>query len=188
MPSENYFLKILSWAIPFLLGLFASLIIDKIRAIRTNVKNRKFVEFYLLNTTLNSLTKLKSDYITIKERIESNKRLQSVSVSAHEDFNANVLHGITYVQYYNAYKEKYVLVNEIITMIEYMSTFLPGKLIEDYWEVINQHLDKKQLVGNWEHVQTCDYCKQKKEEFVGTISNRINECEILKERIEQLIK
>ena len=55
---ESVFIEIAKLAIPFLLGLFASFFIDKVRSILTNRKNRKFVKFYLKNSILKNLPPL----------------------------------------------------------------------------------------------------------------------------------
>jgi len=188
IPYETFLLKILGWTIPFFLGLFASLIIDKMRSVKTKSRNEKFIKFYLSETILKNLPKLKTDYLSIKDKIKTYKQTDDITVSAHEDFNTNVLNGLTSVQYYEVFNEKFVLVNEIITMIEYMSQFLPSNLHSEFYADINCHLKEKNDIGNLEHVHTCDFCRQKQQEFISVLSSRIKESDILKEKIEELIK
>ena len=50
--NDSIFIKIIGWAVPFILGLFASLIIDIIRNRIKNKKNKNFIKYYLQNSVL----------------------------------------------------------------------------------------------------------------------------------------
>jgi len=186
--NDSAFIKIIGWAVPFILGLFASLIIDIIRNKIKNKKNKNFIKYYLQNSILKSAIELNLGYKTIKEKIETyTSNGKSVS-SAHEDFNTNVLNGISSTDYYSAFKENFVLVNEIISMIGYISQSLPSKINNDFYDFLNSHLKEKGKIGDMEHVKECETCKQEKSATLQLLDSRIRETEILKKKIEEIIK
>lgn len=188
LPTESLSSKLIGWLIPFLLGLFASFFIDLIRNRIKNAKNRDFIKFYLKDSIYQNLPKLKLDYETIKEKIETYKSEEKNTISAHEDFNANVLEGISSVDYYSAFKKNFVLLNEIISIIKFLSQNLPAEINNDFYHFLDSHLKEIGKVGDKEHVLTCNACKQQQEAIIELLINRIRETEILKEKIEQFIK
>ena len=185
---ESVYIKIAGWTIPFLLGLFASFFIDKVRSIMTNRKNRKFIRFYLKNSILKNLPKLKTDFTDIRNKIETYNRNSKSTISAHEDFNTNVLKGITSIQYYAAFNDKFILLNEIISMIEFISQDLPSEVNNDFYSFLDSHLKEKNKIGDMEHVKTCEACREKKDSTLAILTSRINEVDILIGKIEKLIK
>lgn len=110
--NESLSVKILELTVPFILGLFASFIVDKLRNKIRNKKNRAFVKAYLRDSVLRNVLALKSDYETIKQKIETYASDGKSIILAHEDFNTKVLDGISSVEYYSAFKERFVLMNE----------------------------------------------------------------------------
>ena len=148
----------------------------------------KFLKFYLQDSILQNLPKLKSDYIDIRNKIETYDRNGKSTISAHEDFNTNVLRGITSVQYYEALHDKFVLLNEIISMIEFISHDLPCEINNDFYGFLDSHLKEKNKIGDMEHVITCEACKQKQNSSLAILTRRIIEVGILKDKIEKLIK
>ncbi|MGW8122935.1 hypothetical protein ACV07N_09765 [Roseivirga echinicomitans] len=181
-------MKIIGWALPFILGLFASLIIDTIRDRIKNKKNKTFIKYYFQNSVLKSVSELNSDYKTIKEKIKTYASEGKSVISAHEDFNTNVLKGISSTEYYSAFKEQFVLLNEITSMISYLSQNLPDKINNDFYGFLNSHLKELGKIGDQQHVNECEACKQHKSEILRLLDSRIRETEILKEKIEKLIK
>lgn len=186
--NESITVKILELTIPFILGLLASLIVDKLRNKIRNKKNKNFVKTYLRDSVLKNVISLKSDYETIKKKIETLESDSKNIISAYEDFNINVLNGISSVEYYSAFKKQFVLLNEIISMIEFLSQNLPIVINNDFYNDVNTHLKEINKIGDKEHVMECERCKQRKIATIVLLENRIKETDLLKLKIEELIK
>jgi len=185
--EKSLILEIITFIIPFLLGLFASMFIDILRSYKKISRNKKFIKLYLKDVILEVLPKLESAYTLVKKKTNQYE-LSFFSLPAFENFNTNVLNGIKPVDYYEIFKDKYVILDEIITMIKYISEKLPAEMHKDYYEFINNHLIEEDKKGDIEHVKTCDICIIRKSGFVSTIDSRIDEINQLKQLIEQLIK
>lgn len=188
LPSESLSYKLIGWIIPFLLGLFSSFFIDLIRNSIKNLKNREFIKFYLKNSIYKNLPKLELDYETIKKKIETYQSDGKNTISAHEDFNTNVLEGISSVDYYSAFKKKFVLLNEIISSIRLLSQNLPADINNDFYQFLDSHLKEKGKVGDMNHVLTCYACNHQQEATIELLTNRIRETVLLRKKIEELIK
>lgn len=185
--SGSFFSNIIGWIIPFLLGLFASFFVDFIRKSLKDKKNRNFIKFYLRNSIYKSLPILKSDYESIKLKIETLSSDGKKTISSYEDFNTFVFDGISSVDYYSAFKEKYILLNEIISIIRFLSENLPYDINNDFYHFINTHLKEKGKIGDEQHILICEACKQQKENTLEILKSRIKEIDILKMKIETLI-
>ncbi|MCK5823612.1 MAG: hypothetical protein KAG95_06385 [Bacteroidales bacterium] len=96
--------------------------------------------------------------------------------------------GIEPVEYYDIFKEKYTLLNEIISMIEFLSKNLPSQISIEFYDYINNHLKEKRLTGDVEHIKTCIACNDKQQDTLRIIELRIKEISLLKEKIEKIIK
>ncbi|MCD4774228.1 MAG: hypothetical protein K8R41_12685, partial [Bacteroidales bacterium] len=120
LEEKSVIVDIIGWTLPFLLGLFASLLIDKLRNFQKNKRNRNFILLYLKDTITPTLIELEKGYKQIEDQIKNHK-VGVFKTHAFENFNTKVLNAITPVEYYEIFKEKYVLLNEIETMIDYMS-------------------------------------------------------------------
>jgi len=186
--NESIYVKIIGWSVPFILGLFASLIIDIMRNRIRNKKNKTFVKIYLRDSVQKNVLVLKSDYETIKKKIETYASDGKSTISAHEDFNTNVLEGISSVEYYSSFKGQFVLLNEIISMIGFLSQNLPSVINNEFYHFLDTHLKEKNKVGDKEHVKDCETCKQQKVATLAILENRIKETDLLKQKIEELIK
>lgn len=186
--NESIYVKIIAWTIPFILGLFASFIIDIIRNRIKNRKNRQFIKYYLRNSILKSVVVLKSDYETIKKKIETYASDGKSTISAHEDFNKTVLEGISSVEYYSAFKKQFILLNEITSMIGFLSENLPCKINNEFYHFLDAHLKEKDKIGDKEHVKGCEACKQEKASILAILKSRMKETDLLKQKIEELIK
>ena len=173
--------------LPFLIGLFSSVIIDKIRETINNRKIKSFINMYLEKTILPELPEIEKITIKIKNKIK-NHSSDKIILPAFESFNSNVLMGINNVQYYKVFKEKYVLINEIISMIDFLSKNMSTKINDNYYDYINQHLREKNKIGDLEHVKSCFVCIDKKDDTIKILHSRIKEIKLLKEKIELLIK
>jgi hypothetical protein len=185
--EKDLFSDLISWTVPFLLGLFSSLIIDNLRGFRKKRRNKNFILYYLKNTILPVLPELESSYEKIRNIIQAYERC-FFTLPAFEDFNTNVLNGIKPVEYFEIFKEKYVILNEIITMIEYLSENLPGKINNEFYNYIDNHLERINEIGNKEHVKTCPDCQSRQAEVITVLDLRIKEIKLLKNRIEQILK
>ncbi len=184
-PTENQTINIIGLVITFLLGLFASLLIDKLRSYQKNKRNKKFIKLYLKNSILPNLPELDKGYKEIKSQIQ-NYESRIFKSPAFEDFNTKVLDGIKPVDYYEIFKEKYTLLNEIISMIEYLSHNLPVKINGEFYEFINNHLIEKNVEGDVEHVKNCNTCIGRQSLVKSILEMRIEEVKLLKTKIEEL--
>ena len=185
--DENLILELSKLIFPFLLGLFSSVIIDKIREVFNNRKIKKFISMYLEKSILPELPELEKVTLKIKNKI-SNYTSDKFMLPAFESFNSNVLNGIDSVQYYKIFKEKYVLLNEIISMIDFLSNNLPTKINESFYEYINEHLREKKKIGDLVHVKDCPTCIDKQKGTIMILESRLKEITSLKEKIESLLK
>ena len=185
--DNSWIIDLVKLIVPFLLGLFSSLLIDKLRDYHKNKRIKKFVNHYLKESILNDLPKLIESYELINNKIE-NYSDDPITIPIFEGFDTNVLNGIEPVVYYEIFKEKYTVVNEIISIIDFLSKNLPLKLNKDYYSEINGHLKEVNKVGDLNHIQNCDYCKSRKEYILGVLDLRISETHKLKKKILKLIK
>jgi hypothetical protein len=185
--DKSIILELSKLIFPFLLGLFSSVIIDKIREVINNRKTKKFICLYLEKTILAELPEMEEITLKIKSKI-SNYSSEKFMLPAFESFNANVLNGISSVQYYKIFKEKYVLLNEIISMIDFISNNFSTKINEDFYDYISAHLREKNKIGDLEHVRKCNTCIDKQESTILILESRLKEISLLKEKIEKLIK
>jgi hypothetical protein len=186
--EDSYLIKLLEFSIPFILGLFASLLIDTLRNYIKNNKNRKFIKFYLENSILKNLPQLKSNYEFVKTKIETYDSHETTTILAHEDFNTKVLDSLSSPEYYSAFKERFILINEITSMITFLSQHLPSQINNDYMNYIDSHLKEENKVGDIDHVKNCGTCLQEREAVINILKNRIKEIEILTQKIKEVIK
>lgn len=186
--DDTYLIKLLEFSIPFVLGLFASLLIDNIRNYIKDKKNRKFIKFYLENSILKNLPQLKSNYEIVKTKIETYNSHETSTMLAHEDFNTKVLESISSSEYYSAFKEKFILVNEITSMTTFLSQHLPSQINNEYMNYIDTHLKEQNKVGDIKHIKTCGTCLQEREAVIRILKSRIKETELLAQKIKELIK
>ena len=175
----------LNWVLPFLLGLFSSVLIDFLRNTIANRKNKKFIKFYLSNTILKEIPELKNSYEKVRTRINNFSKAH-LELPVFEGFNANVLNGIQPPKYYEMFGEKFVVLNEIMTTIAYISENLPIQVDRRYFEYINDHLVSKDKVGDLEHEKTCHACISHRNLINGVIDLRIKELNELQEKLIQI--
>ena len=109
-------------------------------------------------------------------------------ISAHEGFNANILKSISPSDYYSAFKGDFILLNEIISMIEFISQDMPYNINNDYFQQLNNHLKEKQKTGDKEHIKGCEYCQQIRDVKLNVLEERIKEVKLLEQKIENFIK
>lgn len=176
----------LSLIIPFFLGLMSSFFIDYFRKNQKNKRNRNFIRMYLNNTILIELIKVGKGYSLVKDKI-SIIDMKYFELPAYESFNANVLNGIDSVEYFQLFKSKYVLLNEIITMIEYLSSNLPSDIYGDYWNYVENHLNEIGKMGDIHHVEKCPKCQIRKQCVLNVLDMRIKEIDSLKNKINELL-
>jgi hypothetical protein len=179
---NTFFINLIGWILPFLLGLFSSFIIDSIRNRIKRKRNKTFIKMYLKETILSELPELQKAYENVKSRI-NNYSDENLKISVFESFNTNVLNGITPVEYYEIFNEKYTILNEIITTIEFLSNNLPIKINSKYYDYINSHLREKEKIGDLEHEKTCPVCISHRNIINGVIDLRIGELNKLKSKI-----
>ena len=184
--NNSWLIDLAKLIIPFLLGLFSSFIIDKLRSYNKNKKIKKFIEHYLKESILYDLPKISESYEKIKSKI-ANYSHEPITIPVFEGFDTNVLNAIEPVKYYEIFEEKYTLLNEIISIIDYLRNNLPLKLNKDYYSEINEHLKDVNKVGDLTHTQNCDYCKGRKEYIMAILDLRISETNKLKDKIMELI-
>lgn len=184
-------MKIISWTIPFALGLASTFIVDGIRKYNKRKKDKEFVIDYLENSILKILPKLKDTYNFVIKNIDS-LGLGKHTTEAFEDFNTNVLRGITYTDYYLMFtrknKKDFIQLVEIIAMIDFLRQQLPSKINNDYFANINRHLIETNNRGNESHIQECEYCNAEKESVIALITATIYAVDELQKKIEQVIK
>ncbi|QOD61279.1 hypothetical protein H9I45_02185 [Polaribacter haliotis] len=185
--ESNLTLELSKLILPFIIGLFSSVIIDKIRESIGNRKVKSFILMYLEKTILPELPEIEKITLNVKNKIQ-NYSSEKIMLPAFESFNSNVLRGIDNVQYYKVFKKEYVLLNEIISMIDFLCKNMPTKINDNYYDYINQHLREKNKIGDLLHVKNCYVCVDKKEDTIRILDSRIKEIKILKEKIELLIK
>ncbi len=182
--------KALDWFVPFLLGLVTFIIIDYKNRILKRKKDREFVICYLQNSTLKTLPKLIDAYKYIIANIEA-FGLDKTSIDAFEEFNSNSLKAIPYSDYYHIFKQKqkrkFVLLVEVISIIDYLSQHLPAELKNEYFSRINNHLEKTKKQGNVTHVLECAFCINEKRITIELIKKHIRSVEILEEKINDII-
>lgn len=186
MITDNSITKILGWIIPFLLGLSSSFIIDKIRYHYKKRKIKNFILAYLEKNMLVELPKLKNEYAKLRDYINDYSQVR-YKIHVFEGFNEKVLKGITSVEYYEIFKDEFILLNEIISMIEFLSSNLPYEIMNDYFYYINNHLKEKKLIGDKKHVIECLACKDKKDKTLFVLDFRIEETEKLLKKIKEFI-
>lgn len=185
--DENLLFETLKLVLPFLLGLFSSTITDKIRETINNRKIKRFISMYLKNTILPELPELEEITLRIKNKI-TNYTEEKFMLPAFESFNCNVLNGIDSVQYYKIFKEKYILLNEIISMIDFLSNHLPSEINQNFYHYINEHLREKKKIGDLEHAKDCPVCIDKQKETLMILESRLNEIRLLKNKIDTLLR
>ncbi len=185
MVEKTLIVSILTWAVPFLLGLFASLIIDTLRKFKKNRRNKAFIILYLGNTIKPTLIELEKAYKQIKDKIKINK-VGHFSMLAFENFNTRVLNAIQPVEYYEIFKEQYVDLDEIITMIDFISNDLPIKINDDYWNYLNEHVKLNNATGDYNHIEKCEVCINHKKGVLNKVDSRIKETKDLIEKIDKI--
>ena len=136
---------------------------------------------------LEELPKLKIQYEKLRNSINDYSQ-ERFKISAFEGFNEKPLLGISYIDHYEVLKGKFVLFNEIISMIEFLRANLPYRIMDDYFDYLNAHLKEKGKVGDIEHVKECKACIEKRDESLAVLEFRIEETNLLMDKIKQLMK
>jgi len=172
---------------PFILGLFASVIIDLRRDYKRNKRSKKFILNYLKSTILPELPKVELDYQNVKMNIE-NYSNEKIKVQVFETFNSNILKAIEPVEYYAIFKEKYTLLNEIISTIEFLSQNLPLKISNEFYDILNKHLKEKNKIGDLEHEKGCGYCLDNRLRIISIIDFRLNEINEVRDKIKTFLR
>lgn len=185
--NNSEYIDLLKFIIPFLLGLFSSLVIDEIRKGIRRKKNKKFIVFYFKEHFLPSLPNLIIDYDIVKDKIANSSQRNNTKISAYEGFHTQVLNAIKPQEYYKSFKRKYIEIAEIISMIDFINEFLPANLYAEYWNIINNHLKEKGIVGDKEHVLNCPFCQQQRDVYYSIIENRKAEIKTLIENINKIV-
>lgn len=184
--EANYFFKVLGWTIPFILGLTSSFIIDKVRNYLKNKKNKKFILKYLERDILCDATELKDEYKKLESNI-SNYKFGHIPYKSFEALNSDVIKSIPFNDYYEIFGEKFTSINLIKSLIDFLASDLPIRLTNEYVDEINKHLEEENKIGDFEHIQQCNQCKQYKSYYEGTIKLRINETETLIKELKKLL-
>jgi hypothetical protein len=181
---------IIGLVVSFALGLTSTFIVDGIRKHLKRKKDKEFVINYLKESTLKILPNLKNAYSFVIQNIEA-LGLKQCTIEAFEDFNSNVLKGITYTDYYQIFKRKekrdFILLVEIIAVIDFLCNQLPSKINNDYFANVKNHLIETGNRGDKEHVLSCEYCKYEKLARVEFLKKKIEEVNLLELKINELI-
>lgn len=185
--SHSEIIKTFSWIAPFVLGLLSSLFIDFLRFSIRKRKLKKFIIKYLEYDIKPTLPKLVESYKKIEVHIQSDAT-ESIEYLCFVSFNNHVLNSLSSSDYYDIFKEKFILMNSITSVITFISNHLPGDIFEDYYSFINNHIRELNLTNHVSHINECLICKQRKEIIIGNIELRIKEIERLDNEITQLIK
>ncbi|MFC2176484.1 hypothetical protein ACFLR1_05910 [Bacteroidota bacterium] len=172
--------------VSFILGLFASFFVDEVRRKISNRRKKKFILRYLNDTILTTSLDLEEMYRKLAEIIK-NQPPTSERILAFEMFNAKVLNSIEGADYYDIFKKDYANLNEIISIVEFLSSNLPDDIEKSYYSDINQHLKDKNLVGDFEHLVDCEYCKQQTANALKVLEFRVEECQNLQRKIHSLL-
>lgn len=185
--QDSSIIKILGMIIPFFLGLISSFIIDKIRFWFKKRKIKNFILAYLGKSILEELPKLKIEYEKLRKSINDYSQ-ERYKMSVFEGFNEKPLLGISYVDYYEILKGEFILFSEILSMMEFLRSNLPYHIMDDYYDYINNHLKEKGKVADIEHVKKCQTCIDKRNESLLELELRIEETNLLMDKINKLIK
>lgn len=189
--EANMVEKLFSWVIPFVLGLASIFIVDSIRRFNKRKRDKDFVVDYLLCSILEKVNILKGTYLYVISNINA-LGLGKSTIEAFEDFNSNVLKGISYTDYYHIFnkkqKHKFTLLVEIIAIIDYLNLNLPGKINNDFFATINNHLNETNNRGNKPHAFECEFCNSEKKSTIDFINGQIHSVDILEQKIMEFIK
>ncbi|WP_220762441.1 hypothetical protein [Flavobacterium sp. UMI-01] len=185
--GSSIIIDVFSFMVPFFLGLFSSMITDNIKESKKKKRNKVFIKSYLRNTILAELPKIELAFQDIKFSIE-NYSDEYFKLPVFEGFNSNVLKGIEPVEYFDTFKKKYTILNEIISTIDFLSSNLPMKINDDYYDKINDHLKEQNKIGDLEHEKSCNFCIDVKNRTLAIIEIRLNEIQELNKKIEAILK
>ena len=183
--------NIIGFTVPFALGLASTFIVDGIKHGIKRMRDKEFVTDYLKNSILMKLNMLKDTYRYISSNIEV-YGLGKSTIEAFEDFNTNVLKCISFSDYYLIFnkkqKNKFTLLVDIIAIIDYLSINLPGKINNEFFATIDNHLIETNNRGNKSHALNCEFCNTKKKATIEYINGQIKSVDDLEKKIMEFIK
>lgn len=177
---------IIGFVVPFILGLFASFIVDVVRRKISNHRKKKFIIHYLKDTVLPTSSDLEETYRKLEDVIGNNTSSPE-RISVFETFNSKVLNSLQGAEYFDIFQEDYKNLNEIISMVEFLESNLPNAITTSYYSDINQHLKEKNKAGDIEHIAGCAFCRQRKKNVLKVLEFRVEECQRLQEKIHVFV-
>ena len=179
-------IKSLNWIIPFLLGILSALLLDFIRTYRKRRKLKSLTLNFLKNNVMPDIKELAEEYKKVKVIIQ-NIVSERTSIKAFEGLSIENLQAAETTEYYNIFGKNYFLFNEIKSTLKFLIENLPFPLIQDYYNIVNEHLKEKNKVGDLEHVKTCLFCKDERLSVEHSVDLRLEEIEKLKDKIGKLL-
>jgi len=176
MTPEFYdFYKIL---VSVLFGMFAKTLLDYIKKKIILCREKKFILSYL-NNAKKIPPLLKHDYLNLKDFIKKND-YSILDVNKFEGFDTELLKSISFMKYYEIFKEKSSTFFEVYHMLNAIREDLPLPLHRN-------HIEKMKKIKISTSENSDDEIKQQIEICEGTISLKLEELVLLKYRINKLI-
>ena len=180
---EKFISEYLGLIISFLLGLFSVSILEYWKKYRITKKRKEFIKSYLKGSILPDLHILTENYLKVENALKEDA--ETINLKVFEGFNTNVLDTISPVDYYDIFKDKYVILNEIIGILDYLSSNLPLEIYNMYSDKISSH--RKEKARNPEHEYNCDAVLHFKKIASDLVDYRVREVELLKSKILEVI-
>jgi hypothetical protein len=186
--TEYDFLKIIS---SVFIGMFGKSIFDYFKILRENKKNRNFVIDYLKSAE-NVFPILTLEYNKLKEYINTDNNGNEtgiIKIKLFEDFNTDILKSITFPNYYKLFNKKALLIYDIYHITNILKDALPYQMGKKYIEIEQNHYSK--FHGNenkHKSFNNCENCKFQRKLLTENIDIKLNEVNILKEKVALFLK
>ncbi len=182
--KDNY-LKMLSYLIPFILGMFSSLIVSSISNRKSKKDNKKFIINYLSQFE-NLYPELINEYLFIKNNVLNNN-LELIEIKLFEGFNTNILESLSFQDYFKIFKNKAANIYSIFNLVRSMEEYLPYKIYDEYMSTITLEIKDIEITDIDKYLSESNECALAKEKILKIITIKLSEIEELKNKINDVI-
>jgi hypothetical protein len=186
--AEYDFLKII---FSVLIGMFGKSFFDYFKTLRENKKNKNFVIDYLKSAE-KVFHLLTLEYNKLKEYINEDNvqnKTGTFQIKLFEDFNTDILNSITFPSYYKLFNKKALLIYDIYHITNTLKDALPYEMSLKYVEIERNHYSKfPENKDKDKSFNTCENCKFQRKLLTRNIDLKLNEVNILKEKVALFLK
>lgn len=187
MSNSNLILQFFLWITILLIGIFIYPLIERQKRLRKGSRFKMFVLNYLENYVLLDITRLEANYNILKKDIESDLE-DSTIIPYFNGFNFNLFNTMDANEYFEIFKNDYIILNDIVNIMESLNQFLPYQIKTEFNNFVKTHTINNKSIGFNNHIKSCSICLEKRENILSVLELKILETQDLKQKINNFIK